>query len=122
MGELLWVEHYLDAIRHLGSSLTGIAHYEKWFSAPSIQMRNLATIIGGASEEDMKEAAQCIRKDLRHHMPDAGYALDQARRLFSLLQSDDPDWDSLQARAEEMWSDIRALAHKLPVPRSGRKP
>jgi tetratricopeptide (TPR) repeat protein len=111
LGELLWLEHYLDALRHLGPDITGIVHYERWFSDPTNQIRVLASKIGGATEEAIERAASVVRAELRHNQPDQdAYSLDQARLVHDWLSAETPDLMRLQRDAEAMWRGIATLA------------
>ena len=111
MGELLWVEHYLDALRHLGPRIAGVIHYEKWFSSPLAQVQNLAAIIGCVSNEAKAEAARSIKAELRHDIPGSGgYSLDLAQVVYAWLSPDVLDLGLLQLKADALWRSMEAMA------------
>ena len=111
LGELLWLEHYLDALRYLGPDLAGIVHYERWFASPATQIGELARLIGGASEKAVERAASAVRAEPRHNQPDQdSYSLDQARQVHRWLLAENPDLMRVQRDADAMWRGIAALA------------
>ena len=110
MGELLWVEYYLDALRHLGARIAGVIHYEKWFSSPLAQVQNLAAMIGNGSNEAEAAVARSIKADLRHDFPGSGgYSLEVAQVVHSWLSSDVADLGLLQRRADALWRSMEAM-------------
>ena len=113
LGEFLWLEHVLDALRYLGPDIAGIVHYERWFSDPGAQIRELATVIGGAAEVAVDRAASAVRAELRHNQPDRdAYSLDQTRQVHGWLLAANPDLLRVQRDAEAMWRGIAALARE----------
>ena len=125
VGALLWVEHYLDALRHLGPDIAGIVHYEHWFTAPESQVARLAGLLGDAPAEAVEAARGAIRADLRHNAP-AGDAPDAqpdgasdlARHLHAWLLAAPPDLARLQRQAARLWPAITALACSRPPERA----
>ncbi len=110
LGELLWLEHYLDALRHLGSEIAGIVHYERWFPAPIAQVRDVARMIGGAAEDVVERAASSVRAELRHNRSDQHtFNLDLTRQLHAWLLADRPDLTRLQLEATTMWRGLAAV-------------
>jgi hypothetical protein len=108
VGELLWAEHYLNALRHLGPRIAGIIHYEKWFSRDQDQLDVLANILGAVSFADMERAAGSITHSLRHNAPQPGAAtLGVARDVYSWLCSDRLPLGVLQERAGLVWQGLR---------------
>jgi len=109
LGELVWVEHYLDALRHLGPSIDAIVHYERWFSAFDAQIRLLAETIGGAPIDAVEKARKSIKVALRHHIPNVtDHGLDLAREIHSRLLNDSVNLADLQHEAHAIWRDIEA--------------
>jgi tetratricopeptide (TPR) repeat protein len=101
LGELLWIEHYLDALRHVGAELAAIVHYERWFSAPIAQAGELSAVVGAAGTEAIEVACGSIRASLRKHARGpASDTLDLARALqtrggrksFLILTVYEPSW------------------------------
>lgn len=107
LGELLWIEHYLEALRHLGPGIAGIFHYEKWFSSPSGQIEHLARLVGGVSADAIDAAARSIKPELRHYDSQAGdFELELTEQMFAWLSAESPDLDLLEGRAEAVWRGI----------------
>jgi tetratricopeptide (TPR) repeat protein len=116
LGELLWLEHYLDALRELGQRIALVVQYERWFSEPLAQARALAAALGGAGEGAVERAADMVRAELRHHQADpAGARLAPARTLHEGLRADPPDLAALQRDAEALWRALSAAARDLPA-------
>jgi hypothetical protein len=108
VGELLWVEHYLNALRYLGPRIAGIIHYEKWFSPDHDQLDTLANILGAISLSEIERASESITHSLRHNVPQPGEAmLRVARDVYSWLCSDYLPLGILQERAELVWRGLR---------------
>lgn len=111
LGELLWLEHYLDALRYLGSEIAGIVQYERWFSNPIAQVRDVATMIGAAEEGGGERVAGSVRTALRHNWPDQdAYSLDLTRQVHAWLSADSPDLTRFQFEAAKMWHGLATLA------------
>lgn len=104
-GELLWVEHYLDALRHLGAEIAGAVDYDGWFNDPDRQIRTLARLIGVTAPERIAAARRCIRGDLRHHAAEAAPA-GLARAIHDGLRADTPDFRALRRMAEAVWMGL----------------
>lgn len=110
LGELLWIEHYLDALRHLGPEIRGVIHYDKWFSAPLDQLGVVVKATGAiASQRDMKEIAGTIKTDLRHHKAVTPYTFEIAEQIHSWLRQDALDLQNLKRRAWRLLSGMEAL-------------
>lgn len=110
LGELLWLEHYLDALRNVGARIACIVHYERWFSSPRTQLEELAAAIGGATDAAMDEAHRAIRAELRHEAPSDNYSLPFAERLHASLLVENPEMRSLRREAASMWRQILDMA------------
>jgi hypothetical protein len=108
LGSLLWVEHYLAALRHLGPDIAGIVHYERWFTTPLEQIGAVAALLGGAKPADVDAARATIKPGLRHEA--AAAALDLARRVHGWLLEDHADLARLQVAANTVWSELEFLA------------
>jgi tetratricopeptide (TPR) repeat protein len=106
---LLWAEHYLAALRHLGPRIAGIVHYERWFSTPLEQIGAVAALLGGATAADVDAARGAIKAGLRHAEP-ADETLDLARRVHGWLRADHADLARLQVAANTVWSELEFLA------------
>jgi tetratricopeptide (TPR) repeat protein len=114
LGELLWLEHYLDALRDLGPDIAAIIHYERWFSATSAQAEELSAAIGGATGSSIEDACRSIKTDLRHHVSDpSDDTLDLARRLHTWIAADALDLNSLQWRAANLWRSAEETGRTL---------
>jgi hypothetical protein len=116
IAELLWLEHYLDALRHLGPRLAGIVHYERWFTAPDTQLGSLAAMIGLPVQPDPGLVTQSIRTELRHDRADPDAAiLPMTRAVHAWLLNDTPDLVQLQRQAETLYHSLEALGRGLPA-------
>jgi predicted Zn-dependent protease len=108
VGELLWVEHYLSALRYLGPRIAGIIHYEEWFLPEQDQLNRLANILGPLSLCDIERAAVSINSSLQHSMPSAAHnTLDITNEVYSWLRSDYISFGTLQGRADLVWTKLR---------------
>jgi tetratricopeptide (TPR) repeat protein len=116
LGELSWLEHYLNALRHLGPSLACIVHYEDWFSSPEAQLHRLAAAIGFPSAEAIEEARQSIKPDRRRQRGESDASLRSASEVHEWLKADRPDLADLQRRARVLWTHVEALAMSLREP------
>jgi hypothetical protein len=70
LSELLWLEHYVDAMTHLGSRLNAIVDYPRWFSDPVDQGMQMIRSLGFAPPSQETLAAvvdQFVSEQLRHH-------------------------------------------------------
>jgi tetratricopeptide (TPR) repeat protein len=115
-GELSWLEHYLNALRHLGPSLACIVHYEDWFSSPEAQLRRLAAAIGFPSAEAIEEARQAIKPGMRRQGAESDATLRMASEVHQWLKAESPDLADLQRRARVLWTRVEALAMSLREP------
>lgn len=112
IGELLWAEHYLEALRHVGSDIAAIVHYERWFSDARAQAEELVTAIGAVTDETIEEACRAIRVDLRHHArEDSRGALELAVVVHRWLSAEGVDRARLQCDAADLWRQIKRLVH-----------
>jgi tetratricopeptide (TPR) repeat protein len=117
LGEWLWVEHYLDVLRHLGPEIAVVVHYERWFTDASRQLHDVAASIGGASDEAIDAARRSIRAELRHdHRFDSAPALNLSHIVYSWLSSDLSDLRRIQGEAEALWRGVEAFARRAPEP------
>lgn len=64
-GEILWIEHYLDAIRYLGPRISEIVRYENWFSAPLQQGYRLAHVTGCDDIDSLIKLDQILRVGIK---------------------------------------------------------
>jgi hypothetical protein len=109
--ELLWAEHYLTALAELGPDIAAIIHYERWFSAPLPQLRDLARLIGGNAEEKVGTACAAISSGLRHNLPQPGSdKVVLARTVHNWLRAWEPDLDALQQVAKSTIQHLESLA------------
>jgi hypothetical protein len=111
VGEMLWVEHYLSALREIGPRIAGIVHYEQWFSNPEAQIKQLATSIGVVADDaTTNHAKEAIRADRRHDGPSLGNAaLELAGIVHSWLSGNTQDLTRLERGAEAAWRDVEAV-------------
>jgi len=115
IGELLWVEHYLNALRYLGSRIDCIVHYENWFSSPRDQLDAVSAVMGSNSKVVIEHAAQSVIHELRHNTPrHEAPRLALAQEVHSWLCVDRPDFGALQKRATSVWNALRARAASRP--------
>ncbi|GAB0115995.1 tetratricopeptide repeat protein [Acidisoma sp. 7E03] len=111
VGELLWLEHYLNALRHLGPEIAAIIHYEKWFAAPCAQLDALAAAIGDVPAEAVRAAAPSIKAELKRSAPgDGACALSLSATVHAWLAEATAGTRLLQHRAESLWRHLAALA------------
>ena len=66
IGELLWIEHNLEALRHLGPRLSLILRYERWFEDSQEQMRSLLQTIGRSNERRLARFARSAPSAAKH--------------------------------------------------------
>ena len=110
LGELLWSEHYLQALRHLGPRLDAVVHYERWFAEPDAQLESLARSLA-APAAAAAAARGAIHARLRHAAADAAPTrLALSGELHAALTAAAPDLAALQRRAETLWRALRDLA------------
>jgi tetratricopeptide (TPR) repeat protein len=108
-GSLIWAEHYLSALRHLGPEIAGILLYERWFEDDARQVDALAALIGGAPAAARAAARRAIKPGFRHQT-DALGGIELARTVHGWLSQDRPDLAQLQSAAETLWRSLEALA------------
>lgn len=109
MGEFLWLEHYLEALRRLGPQLGAVIHYERWFSpAGERQLARLAELVE-APAEAVESARGAIQAELRHHAPGRQPELDLAQQVHAWLLPENPDLPLLQRQAKILWKEIAKI-------------
>lgn len=109
LGALLWAEHYLDALRHLGPALTAIVHYERWFPTPDTQLARLAHALGLPPA-----GTDAIRESLRHNIPGTDTPMPAlAGHLHAMLCAENPDLRALQAEATALWQASKGKEEPL---------
>lgn len=110
LGNLLWLEHYLDALRQLGPRIACILHYERWFTDKPPQIQALASALGGATDAQIAAASASVRTALRHYEPTTDQPLlAMAGHLHALLCTPHPDLAQLQRQAIAAWQELGAL-------------
>ena len=111
LGELLWLEHYLNALRRLGPEIAAVVHYENWFVDSRRQLGAVARAIGVDKPEAIDDAERSIIGELRHNIP-AGedIRLDIVGDVYSWLSSQSAGNRWLQRKAQAVWRDLEALA------------
>jgi len=108
LGELLWLEHHLEALRHLGPQLDAVLHYERWFTpAAAGQLTALARLLE-APPEAVAAARASIKTDLRHHEPGRTAELHVAQQVHAWLLPEKPDLRLIQRQAEILSRKIAA--------------
>ncbi|ATQ68123.1 sulfotransferase family protein [Methylosinus trichosporium OB3b] len=110
MGELLWVEHYLNALRHLGPQIAAVVHYERWFSSPREQIAEIARAFGvsPAAVTDIVESS--VIGELRHNKPDEREPiLAVTREVYGWLRAPALDLKKLQHEARMRWRALERL-------------
>ncbi len=91
--ELLWLEHYVDALSYLGDRLQAIVEYGRWFTEPIEQATEMIEALGfdvPSAEALQAVTAQFVAEQLRHH-DSSGDAclLPFARELYDALKRRD---------------------------------
>ncbi|WP_424363180.1 tetratricopeptide repeat protein [Methylocystis parvus] len=113
MGEMLWLEHYLEVLRLLGPQLDAVLHYERWFSpAGEGQLARLAALVD-APAAALETARGAIHAKLRHQAPGETRGLDLAQQVHAWLAPANPDLRLLQREAEILWKDIGKIKTSL---------
>lgn len=108
LGELLWTEHYLNALRHLGSRMACIVHYEQWFSSGREQLATLAGAIGMDSFEAIDHASQAINPELMHNASKTQAAeLPVAKAVYTWLCAEHALPGDLEKTAKLVWNHLR---------------
>lgn len=70
LSEILWLEHYVDALLYLGSRLNAIVDYPRWFTEPIEQGTKMIADMGFAPPSPQTLQAvvdKFVSKELRHH-------------------------------------------------------
>jgi hypothetical protein len=95
LSELLWLEHYLEAIRFAAADIAMVVPYDKWFTEPLDQAIAIAAVIGrvpAGGGPDAKNtlaniAIEIVDPDLRHHVDREGtFAYDISRVFYEWLE------------------------------------
>ena len=88
--ELVWLLHYLDAMRDAGSELRIVVDYDRWFTAPREQAQAIAKGLELPWPTDdtglVEQLAQTIRPDLRHSQAYRTCSLPFVARIYEALQ------------------------------------
>jgi tetratricopeptide (TPR) repeat protein len=123
LGELLWVEHYLNALRWLGPEISAVVHYEKWFRRPDEQLARLGRALDADSDGAHDAAARCVVEELRHNDPGPGEPiLEIARTVYSWLTAEDIDLHRIQRKAQEHWRALESTWAGLQARFPGDRP
>jgi hypothetical protein len=93
IGELLWLEHYLEVIRRAASNIAAVVDYRHWFTTRLAQAKVIAAAIGyrasndnGFNEAALKKVVKAaVNPRLRHHENPDG-------RLAYAITSDSYGW------------------------------
>jgi len=90
-GQLLWLEHNLEALRHTRGKLGLVLDYDRWFSHPKAQAEAALATLERAWPSDETELervfATHIRPELRHQSrPDDQRYLPFVEETYALLQ------------------------------------
>jgi tetratricopeptide (TPR) repeat protein len=105
--ELLWAEHYLSALRFIGSEIAAIVSYERWFSAALAQLSELERAVCTAAtppKDAVGTALACIRADLNASpSAEGGYAHPLAEIVHSWIVKVSRDLPRLQLKADQLW-------------------
>ena len=94
LSELLWLEHYLEAIRYAAADIVMVVPYDRWFTAPLVQTRAIAAAIdvpvstGADNQTTLASiASEMVDPNLRHHVDRAGtFAYDISRIFYEWLE------------------------------------
>lgn len=93
IGELLWLEHNVDALLAVRDRLAGIVDYQDWMDAPYEQARyvieKLALPYAGTDEELRAMLARVVAPELRHHEAPGNYRLPFTQPLYEALRKRD---------------------------------
>ena len=88
VGELLWLEHYLDALCQVGAKPAHVVHYEDWFADPPAAVEALADALDVTNPRRRAAALEIIRPSLRHSRSDSAFdVLPAARALHRALRT-----------------------------------
>ena len=110
LGELLWVEHYLNALRHLGPQIAAVVHYESWFSSPRVQIEDVARRLGASPAEATRLVEGDIEAKLNHNKRDGGEPiLGLTREVYGWLRGHICDIGMRKPEAEAAWRALETL-------------
>jgi tetratricopeptide (TPR) repeat protein len=117
LGELLWAEHYLSALRFVGSEIAAIVSYERWFTDPLAQLRELERAVCRAvtpPANTVETALACIRAELNASPSvEGGYAHPLAEIVHSWIVEEPHDLPRLQLKADQLWHVAVAKSRSL---------
>lgn len=114
-GELLWLQHYLDACAPGAARIAGVFHYEDWFADFDGGYRRLAAAAGVDAEAAARchgAAAEFAAPDLNHAVRDGAVANPLVRRLYAGLKGDAAQRDAVVAECTaaaagfQFWADL----------------
>jgi tetratricopeptide (TPR) repeat protein len=115
LGELLWVEHYLNALRHLGPQIAAVVHYESWFSSPREQIEAVARALDVAATEVTESVETSVIGDLRHNKPDSREPiLGVTSEVYGWLRAQTLDLRRLQREAKAAWRALETIGRADP--------
>ena len=115
LGELLWVEHYLNALRHLGPQIAAVVHYESWFSSPREQIEEVARALDASPAEATEIVENSVIADLGHNKPGSGEPiLGLTREVYGWLRAQTPDFRRLQREAQAASRALEAIGRANP--------
>ena len=115
LGELLWVEHYLNALRHLGPQIAAVVHYEDWFSSPRDQIEEVARALDASLAEATEIIENSVIADLRHNKPGSGEPIvGLTREVYGWLRVQTPDIRRLKRQAQEAWRALEVIGRANP--------
>lgn len=94
--QFLWLDHTLDAFRHVGDRIAGVVDYDDWFSRPTETAQAMMARLGLAwpADEAALEAVvgRIVRPDLRHgEGRHPARLMPEVRELYGLLRASAPD-------------------------------
>jgi tetratricopeptide (TPR) repeat protein len=116
LGELLWIEHYLNALRHLAPQIALVVHYESWFSSPGDQIRAVARALDASPAKVAEIVASSVIADLRHNEPGgAEPILGLTREIYGWLCAQDHDVGKLQHEAQLAWRALETIGRAAPL-------
>ena len=104
-GQLLWLQHTLDAFAHAGDAIRIVVDYDRWFAEPVATAREVLRRLDltWPADDDALDAAvaSVVRPDLRHDRAgDPGRLIPEVREFYELLRAAAPDAPSVAPVAE----------------------
>jgi glycosyltransferase involved in cell wall biosynthesis len=89
LSELLWLEHNAAVLSVLGNKLHAVASYERWFTDPAGQAKEMlaALDLEIPTDAELQSAlTQIVSSELRHHhAPSGAFALPYSGELYQAL-------------------------------------